>query len=144
MKIERMNSTDYLIYDYSSVISEDTIYSDVKRIFQSIRKRILLKGFYRIVVCLKTMGLFLQVIKMEDAFYKDTLDLKIEVYPFDVYFCTEDYFLVKQCSSVYYCEGNYYGLVDDSFDKILEKVEFGSFCFGDKMNTIIRKSMIVQ
>ncbi len=143
MKIERDNGS-YYIYDYTSVVFFDTIYQDIKELFQRFQKRLGLNGFYRVVVSLKKIGVFMEVIKIEDAFYKDTLDLKIEVKDsLDVYYSTEDYFLVKDFSIVRYFEGKYYALVDDSFDELFEKVEFGDFVFGKKLDSILCNSVVI-
>jgi len=144
MKIERMNHKDYLIYDYSSDVSMDTIYRDIKRIFEKMQKRLQLNGFYKVIVSFKKIGLFMEVIKIEDAFYKDTLDLKIEVKTsLDVYYATEDYFLIKDMFPIRVLEGKYYVLVDDSFDHILEKIEFGDFVFGKKLDSILCNSVVI-
>lgn len=135
MKIERVNSTDYFIYDYSS---------DRQTIIERVKRRLSLSGFYRILVCSHLLGTFLQVHKIEDSYYKDTLDLKVETASFPVYFCTKDYFLVQSYSPVYYLEKKYYCIVDDSFDKILEKVEFGDFVFGKEIENSLKKSTVIQ
>ena len=65
------------------------------------------------------------------------LDLKIIIEnEEEVYFKTEDYFLIKELNSIKYNDKYYYGLVDDSFDKILEKVEFGEFIFGERLSVV--------
>ena len=74
------------------------------------------------------------MIKLDDAFYKNTLDLKIEIRDEDIYFKTDDYFKIDNLSKVVYLDGMYYCIIDDSFEEILEKVEFGSFVFGDEIN----------
>ena len=143
MKIERISHTDFLIYDYSSFILEDKK-SCVKEIIEKIRSRLSLKGFYRVRFSVKKIGIFLQIQKIEDSFYPDTLDLKIEEASFDVYYGTEDYFLIDSFFPVRYFDGKYYCLVDDSFDKILEKVEFGDFIFGEKLEEVLKKSILIQ
>ena len=129
MKIERINDTDYKIYYYKNEIDENAIYDEVKCIVKSIQKRLKLHGFYRIIVVYKKIGLFLILKMLEDTFYKDTLDIKIEIKDLDVYYKTTDYFIIKGYSNIRYKDGMYYCKVDSSFDKILEKVEFGDFIF---------------
>ncbi len=128
MKIERLNESDYKIYYYKS-IDNKVLYDEVKDLIKSVQKRLKLKGFYKAIVINKNIGLFIQLKKIEETFYKNTLDLKIEIKDLDVYYKTEDYFVIKGLSNIKYKDGMFYCVVDESFDKILEKVEFGDFIF---------------
>ena len=145
MKIEKANSKDYYISIYSSSIKEDTIDRDIKELFQKLQKRISLKGFYKINVIPKEFGLFLEVIKIEDAFYSSTLDLKIEIQKEkEVYFQTEDYFLLNPSFPIFYYENNYYGIIDTSSKEIIKMIEYGEFIFGEKLKNRIQKGQLVQ
>ena len=128
MKIEKLNESDYKIYYYKN-IDNKAIYDEVKELIKGIQKRLKLKGFYKAIVINKNIGLFIQLKKIEETFYKNTLDLKIEIKDLDVYYKTEDYFVIKGLSNIKYKDGMFYCVVDESFDKILEKVEFGDFIF---------------
>ncbi len=128
MKIEKLNESDYKIYYYKS-IDNKILYDEVKSIIRKIQKRLKLNGFYKVIVINKNIGLFIQLKRVEDSFYRNTLDLKIEVKDLDVYYKTSDYFVIKELSNIKYKDGMYYCIVDDSFDGILEKVEFGDFIF---------------
>ena len=72
---------------------------------------------------------YIELKRIGDSFYKNTLDLKIEVIDSNVYYKTTDYFIIKNLSNIRYKDGMFYCVVDDSFDEILEKVEFGDFVF---------------
>ena len=122
MKIQKINDTEYIIYMFSKLDKDE-----IKDKFKSIQKILKLNGFYKVIVINKNIGCFLKLIKLDNSFYKDTLDLKIEEKDSDIYFKTEDYFVIKECSHIMYYDEMYYCIVDDSFDKILEKVEFGDF-----------------
>ena len=128
MKIEKLSESDYKIYYYKN-IDNKAIYDEVKELIKGIQKRLKLKGFYKVIVINKNIGLFIQLKRVEDSFYRNTLDLKIEVKDLDVYYKTEDYFVIKGLSNIKYKDGMFYCVVDESFDKILEKVEFGDFIF---------------
>ena len=128
MKIEKLNESDYKIYYYKS-IDNKILYDEVKSIIRKIQKRLKLNGFYKVIVINKNIGLFIQLKRVEDSFYRNTLDLKIEIKDLDVYYKTSDYFVIKELSNIKYKDGMYYCIVDDSFDGILEKVEFGDFIF---------------
>lgn len=128
MKIEKINDTDYRIYWYR-VIEDNNLYDSIKRIIKKIQKRLKLNGFYKATAINKNIGLFIELKRLEDSFYKNTVDLKIEIKDSNVYYKTTDYFMIKDLSHVKYKDGMYYCIVDESFDGILEKVEFGDFVF---------------
>lgn len=130
MKIEKINDTDYKIYYYGNIIDERSLYSDVKELIKRVQKKLKLNGFYKVLVTNKKVGVFLELKRLEDAFYKNTLDLKIEVRDNDIYYQTTDYFIIKDMPDIKYKDGMYYCIVDESFDEILEKVEFGDFVFS--------------
>lgn len=131
MKIEKINNTDYKIYYYRS-IDNKSLYDEVKELIKRVQKRLKLKGYYKVLVINKNIGLFIKLKRIEDSLYKNTLDLKIEIEDKDVYYQTTDYFVIRNLSNIKYKDGMYYCIVDDSFDEILEKVEFGDFIFGIK------------
>ena len=130
MKIEKLNVTDYKIYYYKKQLDEKSLYNDIKELIKKVQKRLKLKGFYKVLAVNKKIGLFLILKKIEDNFYRNTLDFKIEISDLDVYFKTNDYFVIKDLSDIKYKDGMFYCVVDESFDKILEKVEFGDFLVG--------------
>ena len=143
MKIQTVGEDLYHIYVYS-FSTNDSIVDTVKEIFQRLQKRYSWKGFYHVEVCQYPCGLFLTVSKIEDSFYKNTLDLKIETSSdIKVYFQSDDYFIVSDFPKVYYYGGVYYGLVDDSLKEILEKVEFGEFVWGLDVDDCIYKSILI-
>ena len=121
------------LYKYNKELSEQ----EVRELLKKLQDKLKLKGFYRVIVCNKKIGTFIELLKIEDSYYKRVLDLKIIIEnEEEVYFKTEDYFLIKELNSIKYNDKYYYGLVDDSFDKILEKVEFGEFIFGERLSVV--------
>lgn len=135
MKIDKIGPNDYqlYIYKYNKELSEQ----EVRELLKKLQDKLKLKGFYRVIVCNKKIGTFIELLKIEDSYYKRVLDLKIIIENGEeVYFKTEDYFLIKELNSIKYNDKYYYGLVDDSFDKILEKVEFGEFIFGERLSVV--------
>ena len=138
MKIESLGNDHYNIYiffDYQN--NKDNI----KSIIDRIRKILKINGFYKAIICVKNIGFFIELIKIEDSYYKESFDCKIIFQDKDIYFKTKDYFVIANLNTIKYCDGYYYGLVDDSFDKLIEKVEFGDFVFEN--NDIIRNSCLV-
>lgn len=134
MKINKINSTDYKIYFFKEILT-----TELKDKVLCLKNILNLEGFYKLLFHNNKLGCFMELIKLDDSFYKNTLDLKIEEVKYNIYFKTKDYFIVEDCAIVKYYDGFYYGLVDDSFDEILEKVEFGEFVFGYDISSIINK-----
>ena len=130
MKIEKINETDYKIYYYINNLDEKNLYNDIKELIKKIQKKLKLNGFYKVIAINKKIGLFIELKRLEDAFYRNTLDLKIDIKEDNIYYKTNDYFIIKNMPNVRYKDGMYYCIVDDSFEEILEKVEFGEFIFG--------------
>lgn len=144
MKIDKVSETDYKIYMYNFNIDEKNINEDIKLIVKKLQKRLKLKGFYKVISAIKKCGLFLEVKKIEDSFYRDTLDLRIIVSKdMDVYFKTIDYFLIEKMNVIKYFDKYYYALVDDFFDEIIEKVEFGDFVFGLDIDEMLSSSVVI-
>ena len=144
MKIDKVSETDYKIYMYNFNIDEKNITEEIKLIVKKLQKRLKLKGFYKVISAIKKCGLFLEVKKIEDSFYRDTLDLRIIVSKdMDVYFKTIDYFLIEKMNVIKYFDKYYYALVDDFFDEIIEKVEFGDFVFGLDIDEMLSSSVVI-
>ena len=138
MKIKKINDTAYNIYLFS--ISDEV---SLKEVIIRLKVYLNLDGFYKVLYTNKKIGCLIKLVKLEDSFYKNTLDLKMEEVEYEVYFKTTDYFIIMDCSNIKYLDGIYYALVDDSFDKIIEKVEFGDFVFGYDIKDIINKCYVI-
>ena len=136
MKIKKLSDTDFQIYLCGNIY-------DTKEIIKQVQKLLKLQGFYKVVVVFKDIGIFLKLIKLDDSFYKDTLDLKIENRDEDIYFKTDDYFIISNLSRILFLNGKYYGLVDGSFDEILEKVEFGELILDSDMKDVFSKGFVL-
>ena len=141
MKINKLNDNLYKIYYYKDINSD--LYEEVKRIIKSIQKKLKLNGFYKVLVINKKIGLFIELRKINNNFYKDMVELKIDIKDYNVYFKTTDYFVIKDLSNIRYKDEMYYCVVDESFDEILEKVEFGDFIFGYDVEKIISETYVI-
>ena len=143
MKLEKINNSDYQLLFPTTLSSEEEILTFVKNVFQDYQKQMDLKGFYQVVILNRIFGLFLQIIQVNDSHYKNIFDYRVV---FDdetnFYFQTKDYFVVEQCQYVYYFDEYFYALVDDSFDEILEKVEFGKFVLESSLDFLSQSDLI--
>ena len=122
---------------------------NIKKRYESLRSTNLtiekLNGYYKVYTYYRKIGLFLNLVKIDDSLYKDSIDLKIILNDDnEVYFKTINYLCIKDLGTIRYLDGEFYGLVDDSFDKLLEKVEFGKFIFGYDTNLLLRDSIVYK
>ena len=130
MKISKISDSEYKVYIYNYELNKDTFDDDIKKNLKLLQKRLHLKGFYKVIAYYMKYGLFLDIILLEESKYKNTIDFRIIRGEDDIYFKTKDYFIISNSSLIKYYDGYYYGLVDDSFDEVLEKVEYGDFIIG--------------
>ncbi len=132
LKIQRIHTDDYIVYDYSNKIARDSVYYDIKNLFQTYQKKLLLRGFYHVKVYFHKIGVFIKIIKIDDSIYEDTLDLKIDIIDeFSLYYETKDYYHINEYEPIYYYKNSFYVLVDESFP-IFDKIEFGNFIIEDE------------
>lgn len=138
MKIDKIDIHNYNIYVYYDL-------DDIEEFIVSLKDKLKLQGFYKVYICNKKYGLFIQLVYLEEAFYADTLNLKIvELDDMKIYFKTEDYYLIKDFNKVYYYQNYYYVLIDDLVFDIYKMIEFGEFIFGDLLVNILKYGIIVK
>lgn len=151
MKIESSGKNDFSIFinkeyvnDEVSLIREDLI-KFIKDFILKIKYKLNLRGFYKIRVYSKErVGIFLDLTKLDDIDLSNNLDLRIIIMnDEDIYFETDDYDIVKNCNDKRYMDGHFYCVVDDYFDKLLEKVEFGKFIYGKEVINLLNNSVIL-
>lgn len=151
MKIEMCGKDIYNIFvckDYVKNIDyfvREDIVKCVRDIIYKLKLRLGLRGFYKIKVFPQgKIGLFLEVIKLDESDFSSSLDLRIVVYMDEkIYFETDDYYKIENCNDKRYLEGSFYCIVDDDFEPVLEKVEFGRFIYGKEVNKILNNSLIL-
>lgn len=146
MHIE-INSSDKIfifinILNISSTEKSDLI-DVVKNIIIKYRTRLKLRGFYKAKVYVnEKVGLFIDLCKIDDIDYSNSLDLRVLVfYDEKVYFGTDDYFILEGCEKVRYFEKEFYCDVSDV--EILRVVEFGHFIYGDEVLRLLEEGIIV-
>ena len=94
MKIESISFSDFSIFISSNYLNIDD-YKDqeqvvkyVKILVKKLKNRLKLKGFYKLKVFVNSnVGLFVDVIKIDDLEYSNVLDLRVIVFlDSDIYF----------------------------------------------------------
>lgn len=143
MKIEKVGEGKYFIFFHILYLGNVDFHKDklvelVKSLLQRLKNRLFLHGFYKVRVYLNLkIGLFLELVQLENLDYGDSLDFRILVF-FDekIYFRTKDYFCLPRNVSVYYDNGYFYCDVNSITD-ILSVVEFGEFIYGKRLYPIM-------
>lgn len=147
MRFEFISDEEFFIFinncyakikDYND---KDKIVEVVKKIISKYKNKLKLRGFYKIKVFPEEkVGIFLEGIKLESLEKSGVVDLRVIVYfDEDIYFKTDDYFVIREVSNVKYFDGYYYCLVKDILD-INKVVEYGEFVYGDYILELLDKA----
>lgn len=151
MKIEMLTKDSYRIFVNKLYIKDvnldekEAIILAVKDIIQKIKQKLQLRGFYKVKVFPnKNIGLFIEIIQLEDLEFSNNLDLRVVVY-FDekFYFETEDYFTIQKYDNVMFFDDKFYCLIDDSFEDMLEIVEFGRLIYGKEVTNLLNNGTVL-
>lgn len=151
MKVEVCGKDSFSIFinrayvkDIDFTIKDDVI-NFVRDFIVRLKTRLNLRGFYKIKVFPHDkVGFFLDVVKLDDMDMSNNLDLRIIIMSeCDIFFETDNYELINTCNEKRYFDGLFYCIVDDSFDEILEKVEWGRFIYGREVVNLLTKGLIL-
>lgn len=144
MNIQIESIDNIKIYVYKNINIDEDIRSAIKKIINKLKDYLELNGYYKVYVYYRKIGLFLNLIRVEDSLCKEGLDLSLILDDDNlVYYKTTNYSLIKKLNNIKYLDGYFYCIIDDYFDKILEKVEFGEFIFGIGTNKLLRDSLLI-
>ena len=150
MNIKQISKDNYKIfidkfYFVTDLDEKEQIIDFVKDIIMKKRKILNLRGFYKVLVYVnKKIGMFLDMIKLEDSSYFNNLDLRVIVNcDSEIYFETEDYFFIANGKDIRYLDGKFYLLVDDSFMEKIENEEFGRFIYGEDVINVLANGVIL-
>lgn len=151
MKIEMITKDSYKIFVDKLYIKDvnleekEAIILSVKEIIQKLKSKLQLRGFYKVKVFPnKSVGLFIEIIQLEDLEFSNNLDLRVVVYFNEkIFFETEDYFLIQKYHNIMFLDDKFYCLIDDSFDDMLEIVEFGRLIYGNEVINLLNKGTVL-
>lgn len=150
MKIEVIDKNNIFVFINSEYLTEEDFKSKediiftVKDFIQTYKNKLHLRGFYKIRVYVnKKVGLFLDIIRLEEIELSNAVDLRVIVHMDDkIYFETEDYDIIPNHINKYYYNHKFY--CDASLiPNILKVVEFGNFIYGNHMLDILDKAIVV-
>jgi len=139
MKIEKTSNSNYKIVIFKMI--NDNVFSFVEKLIINFKNKLNLHGFYKVLVTSNNFGVFIELIKIDDSYYKDTLNLKISNGDSDIYFKTDDYFSLDDKNKTWYYDGYYYSLVDDSYNELIKMADFGNFVFGEDIFKLLEQAV---
>lgn len=150
MKIEVISKDSFSIFinslyvDITDYTNKDKLVEVVKNVIKKMKNRLNLRGFYKIKVFVQEqLGLFLEVVKLEDLDYSNALDLRVIVFLDEkIYFETDDYFVIENIKKIRYHDNKYYCCVED-FNDIFPFLEFGRFIYGNEVIRMLNNSVIL-
>lgn len=145
MKVELINDDDLDIYvnpyNFNDISgsSKEIILNYIKEFISKIndRYKLNLSGFYKIKAYFNDkVGLFLNLIKIDDNEFNNEADFRIILFQNEKFFFeTEDYDVIKNYENKKYYNNKFY--VDtDSIDNINELIDMGKIVYGDEAREI--------
>lgn len=151
MKIEKISNSDFAIFVNSNYLDikdfkdYDEIVRYVKIFVKKLKNKLNIKGFYKLKVFVSDkVGLFIDVIKIDDLEYSNILDLRVMVFmDCEIYFEIDDYFLIKESKKIVFYNNKFYCSVSDLKGDIYKYCEFGNFIYGDDIFRIKELGIII-
>lgn len=125
MKIERISKTDYFIYLFHYDFNKDLM-EEIKKKLKQIQKRYHLKGYYKVVIIEKNIGIFLKLVLIDSSSYQDTLNFRFVFIDENIYYKTKEYDVINNHLEILY-QGGYYYILVDSINNVLPLIEYGRF-----------------
>lgn len=125
--------------------NKDEVISFVRSIILNKKNVLKMCGFYKVKIYnLDKVGLFIEVIKLDDLDINSLVELRIVYYQDEVfYYETDNYDVIENCNDKRYIDGKFYCIVDDYFDELLTKVEFGRFIYGKDLTKVLNNSIFL-
>ncbi len=150
MKIELLPDDSYTIFLNQKYIKnlsfkdKSKIISEVRDFILKYKTRLHLRGFYKVKVYVnEKVGLFFDIIKLDDLDFSYGVDLRVIVYLDEtILFETEYYDILPERVMKRYYQGKFYVDVD-SLKKLEKFVDFGRFIYGDEVLKILNQGRVV-
>ncbi len=145
MHIEINSNNIFLFFNIYNVYSfeKEALIKQVNDVIIKYKSNLNMKGFYKVKVYVgEDIALFIDIYKIDDIEYSNSLDLRILIFYDDIfYFETDGYFVIENVSDVRYFNNKYYCLASDVLvDRV---IEFGKFIYGDEVSKMLNGSILV-
>lgn len=144
MKVEIINS-EYLTvflnkcyFDEIDLEKKSDIIACIKDIISKIdsRYRLDLNGFYKIkVFSNKKLGVYLDIIKIDDNDFNDRADFRIVIYQDSNFYLEMDVCDIKNIDEKIYYNNNFYININD-INNIDKYMDYGQIIYGDRAKEI--------
>lgn len=153
MKVEIINDEDIDIYinsyhlqgiDYNA---KEDLLDRIKDLILKTndRYRLNLCGFYKIKVYLNfRIGMFLNIIKIDDNEFNNEVDFRIVLYEDEKFFLeTEEYEIIDSITTKYYYNNRFY--IDlDNLDDFTKYIDMGRIIYGDEVREMLSSCRYIK
>lgn len=153
MKVELINEDDLDIYvnpyNFNDIdcYHKDDILSYIKDFIIKIndRYKLNLSGFYKIKAYFNhKVGLFLNVIKIDDNEFNNEADFRIILFQNEEFlFETEDYEIIKAYPNKRYYKNKFYVNIEN-IDNINKLIDMGSIIYGEEAKKVLMNSRLIK
>lgn len=153
VRIEMVNEEDIDIFINPCHFNEidprdkESLLTEIKKLLIKIdtRYKLNLSGFYKIKVYPnKKVGVFLNIIKIDDNEFNQEADFRIIIYPDEeFYFETEEYDILPRNAKKRYLQGKFYINIEDVKD-ITSMIDMGKIIYGTEVKKILQESKIIK
>ena len=152
MKVEKINDDLINIYfnpyyfkdiDLNNKLELIEVIKDLIKKAES-RYKLFLSGFYKIKVYPnKKLGVFLNIIKIDDNEFSNTTDFRIVIYPNEKFFLETELYELFNNVEMRYCNNKFYIDIDD-VDNILPISDMVDVIYGSDVKKILSNSIIIK
>lgn len=152
MKVEKINDDLINIYfnpfyfkdiDLNNKLELIEVIKDLIKKAES-RYKLFLSGFYKIKVYPnKKLGVFLNIIKIDDNEFSNTTDFRIVIYPNEKFFLETELYELFNNVDMRYCNNKFYIDIDD-VDNILPISDMVDVIYGSDVKELLSNSIIIK
>ncbi len=152
MKVEKIN--DELINAYFNTFyfkqidlnNKLELVEIIKDLIKKIEVRysIYLSGFYKIKVYPnQKLGVFLNIIKIDDNEFSNTTDFRIVIYPNEKFFLETEYYELFPNSKIRYYDNKFY-IDSDDIENIDTITDMINVIYGNEVKEMLNNSIIIK
>ena len=152
MKVEKINDDLINIYfnpfyfkdiDLNNKLELIEVIKDLIKKAES-RYKLFLSGFYKIKVYPnKKLGVFLNIIKIDDNEFSNTTDFRIVIYPNEKFFLETELYELFNNVEMRYCNNKFYIDIYD-VDNILPISDMVDVIYGSDVKKLLSNSIIIK
>lgn len=152
MKVEKINDDLINIYfnpfyfkdiDLNNKLELIEVIKDLIKKAES-RYKLFLSGFYKIKVYPnKKLGVFLNIIKIDDNEFSNTTDFRIVIYPNEKFFLETELYELFNNVVMRYCNNKFYIDIDD-VDNIIPISDMVDVIYGSDVKELLSNSIIIK